>query len=179
MPTIDLGIGRIDYRVLGPDDDNGPVAVFVHGFLVNGTLWDPVAERLAESGVRCIVPDWPLGAHGTPIPTDVELSPGTIAGAVLELLDALDLHDVVLVGNDTGGGLCQLALAGRPPPGRRARAHQLRCIRAVPTTVLRAALPRGAVRSAVWAVAQSTRPRWLRHSPFAFGPLMSRPRPRP
>ena len=66
MPTIDLSIGPIDYRVLGPGAAGAPVAVFVHGFLVNSTLWDPVAEKLAADGVRCILPDWPLGAHRRP-----------------------------------------------------------------------------------------------------------------
>src|SRR5262245_21679636 len=119
MPTVDLPIGPVDYRDHRPDSagtaatadapgTRAPVAVFVHGFLVNGTLWDPVAERLA-AGVRCIVPDWPLGAHRRPADPDAELSPTTVAESVLALLDALDLDDVVLVGNDTGGGLCQLA----------------------------------------------------------------------
>ena len=89
-----------------------PVAVFVHGFLVNSTVWDPVAEKLAADGVRCILPDWPLGAHRRPVNPDAGLSPIAVAAAVSGLLDALDLHDVVLVGSDTGGGLCQLALRG-------------------------------------------------------------------
>jgi pimeloyl-ACP methyl ester carboxylesterase len=62
MPTIDLPIGPLDYRDLGPRAADTPVAVFVHGFLVNSTLWDPVAEKLAADGVRCILPDWP-SAH--------------------------------------------------------------------------------------------------------------------
>ena len=66
MPTIDLPIGPVDYRDLGPRAADAPVAVFVHGFLVNATLWDPVAEQLAADGVRCILPDWPLGAHRRP-----------------------------------------------------------------------------------------------------------------
>src|SRR5215218_6315424 len=111
MPTVELSLGPIEYRMFGPEGDQAPVAVFVHGFLVNGTLWDGVAERLAASGVRCIVPDWPLGAHRTPVPEANDLSPGSVALAVLELLDRLKLDEVTLVGNDTGGGLCQLALA--------------------------------------------------------------------
>src|SRR5258708_862269 len=66
MPTIDLPIGPVDYRIVGPRGADSPVAVFVHGFLVNATLWDPVAEQLAASGVRCILPDWPLGPHRLP-----------------------------------------------------------------------------------------------------------------
>ena len=114
MPTIDLPIGAVDYRVFGPDLAEAPAAVFVHGFLVNGTLWDPVAERLAADGVRCIVPDWPLGAHRRPADPDAALAPFALADAVLALLDSLDLHDAVLVGSDTGGVLCQLALRGDP-----------------------------------------------------------------
>src|SRR3954454_1246052 len=110
MPTIDLPVGAVDYRVFGPDVAGAPAAVFVHGFLVNGTVWDPVAERLAADNVRCIVPDWPLGAHRRPANPDVELSPTAVADAVLDFLDALDLNDVILVGSDTGGALCQLAL---------------------------------------------------------------------
>ena len=59
MPTLDLPISIVDYRVFGPEAGDAPVAVFVHGFLVSGSLWEPVAERLAADGVRCIVPDWP------------------------------------------------------------------------------------------------------------------------
>jgi pimeloyl-ACP methyl ester carboxylesterase len=52
MPTVDLPIGPIDYRVVGPGAADTPVAVFVHGFLVNATLWDPVAERARAHELR-------------------------------------------------------------------------------------------------------------------------------
>src|SRR5215468_9624214 len=105
MPTIDLPIGPVDYRDLGPQAAGAPVAVFVHGILVNSTLWDPVAGQLAAAGVRCILPDWPLGAHRRPARPDADLSPTGVAEAITGLLEALDLHDVVLVGSDTGGAL--------------------------------------------------------------------------
>ena len=110
MPTVDLPIGPVDYRTVGPTAAGTPVAVFVHGFLVNATLWDPVAEQLAADGVRCLLPDWPLGAHRRPAKPHADLSPNAVADAVVGLLDALELREVILVGNDTGGGLCQLAL---------------------------------------------------------------------
>src|SRR5215469_8325409 len=112
MPTVDLPIGPVEYRAFGPGTADAPTAVFVHGFLVNATLWDPVAEQLAADGFRCILPDWPLGAHRRPVKSDADLSSVVVADAVNDLLCALDLHDVVLVGNDIGGGLCQLALRG-------------------------------------------------------------------
>lgn len=176
MPTVDLSIGPIRYRSAGPDTADAPVAVFVHGFLVNATLWDPVVERLATSGVRCIVPNWPLGAHSTPVPTEVELSPSSVATAVLELLDALDLQDVVLVGNDTGGGLCQLALAGDT---RRVGALVLTNCDAFDDFPPKFFVPlfvAARFRAAVWVIAQTMRLRSARHSPLAFGPLLSPPR---
>ncbi len=175
MPTIDLPIGPVDYRDLGPRAADAPVAVFVHGFLVNATLWDPVAEQLAADGVRCVLPDWPLGAHSRPANPDAALSPNAVADAVTGLLDALDLHDVVLVGSDTGGGLCQLALRSDT---RRVSGLVLTNCDAfeqfpppffVPLFILARS------RLAVWMLAQQTRLRAVRHSPLGFGPLLNRP----
>lgn len=177
MPTIDLPIGPVDYRDLGPKAARTPVAVFVHGFLVNSTVWDPVAEKLAADGVRCILPDWPLGAHRRPANPDAGLSPVAVAGAVTGLLDALDLHDAVLVGGDTGGGLCQLALRGDT--------HRVSGLVLTNCDAFEQFPPRYFVplfllarsRFAVWTVAQQTRLRAVRHSPLGFGPLLNPPRP--
>ena len=177
MPTIDLPIGPVDYRDLGPTDTDAPVAVFVHGFLVNAMLWDPVAEQLAADGVRCILPDWPLGAHRRPVNPDADLSPIAVAGAITGLLDTLDLRDVVLVGSDTGGGLCQLALRGDT--------HRVRGLVLTNCDAFEQFPPRFFVplfilarsRLAVWTLAQQTRLRAVRHSPLGFGPLLNRPPP--
>lgn len=93
----------IDYREVG----SGPPIVFVHGVYVGGALWDDVAARLP--GYRCILPTWPLGAHQHADPS-VDVSARAAANRIPAFLDALDLHDVTLVGNDTGGGLCLAAL---------------------------------------------------------------------
>jgi pimeloyl-ACP methyl ester carboxylesterase len=90
VPTIDLPIGPVDYRVVGPRVAGTPTAVFVHGFLVNATLWDPVAEQLAAHGVRCILLDWPLGAHRRPVNPDADLSAIAVADTITGLLDALE-----------------------------------------------------------------------------------------
>jgi pimeloyl-ACP methyl ester carboxylesterase len=76
-------------------------------------LWEDVVGRL-DDRFRCVVPDLPLGAHSTSPGPDTDLSPTGVSRLVEELLDALDLRDVVLVGNDTGGALCQLLLARSP-----------------------------------------------------------------
>ena len=176
MPTIDLPLGPLDYRDLGPRAADTPVAVFVHGFLVNSALWDPVAEKLAADGIRCILPDWPLGAHRRPVNPDAGLSPVAVAEAITSLLDALDLHGAVLVGSDTGGGLCQLAL--------RSGSHRVSGLVLTNCDAFEQFPPRFFVplfilarsRLAVWTLAQQTRLRAVRHSPLAFGPLLNHPR---
>lgn len=92
---------------------DGPTVVFVHGVWVCGSLWDDVIARL--DGLRCVAPTWPLGAHADPAPT-ADLSARATARRIPALLEALDLRDVTLVGNDTGGGLC-LAALGTDHPG--------------------------------------------------------------
>lgn len=101
--AVEIDGATIRYRSRG----SGPTIVFVHGVYVGGTLWNGVAERL--DGFRCVAPTWPLGAHADPAP-DADLSAHATARRIPALLEALDLSDVTLVGNDTGGGLCLAAL---------------------------------------------------------------------
>ena len=112
MPTITLNAGTIHYETAGPSD--GRPVVFVHGYTMGSSLWRPLTERLAASGFSCLAPTWPLGAHTEPMLDDAELTMESIAGMVGELLAALALEDVVLVGNDTGGAIAQLVATSAP-----------------------------------------------------------------
>jgi pimeloyl-ACP methyl ester carboxylesterase len=103
---VDIPIGRIRYR----DEGAGPPVVFVHGIFVDGGLWQPVIDRLRDT-FRCLAPDWPLGAHILPARPGADLSPHGVARAIADLLEALDLREVTLVANDTGGAITQLLLA--------------------------------------------------------------------
>jgi pimeloyl-ACP methyl ester carboxylesterase len=114
MPQAKLQRATIEYRELGPADSAHPPILFVHGILVDHKLWLKVAEELARNGFRCILPDWPLGSHTVPVDQGVELTPASVAEMVNEFIGLLDLHDVTLVGNDTGGGLCQLLVDAHP-----------------------------------------------------------------
>src|SRR4051794_14100418 len=107
---IQLSAGTIRYQDTGGD---GPVILFVHGLLASGMLWAAVVPRLAGEA-RCIVPELPLGAHKTPMNPDAELSPRSVAALIAELMDKLDLNEVTLVGNDTGGAICQLLVTEHP-----------------------------------------------------------------
>ena len=109
MPTVELPQGRVHFR----DEGEGPVVVLVHGVLVNGLLWRKVVPELT-GGARVVVPELPLGAHPEPLHADADLSPTGLAQLVADLLDALDLDDVTLVGNDTGGAICQIVAANHP-----------------------------------------------------------------
>jgi pimeloyl-ACP methyl ester carboxylesterase len=114
MPQIALKQATIAYRVLGPEDSPHPPVLFVHGILVDERLWDKVAEGLARQGFRCILPTWPLGSHTIPVGDEAELSPHGVASMIHDFMVALDLSGVTLVGNDTGGGLCQLVIDAYP-----------------------------------------------------------------
>jgi pimeloyl-ACP methyl ester carboxylesterase len=109
MPEIKLSQGTIHYR----EEGGGPPVLFVHGLLVNGTLWDRTVSRLAQHA-RCIVPDLPLGSHPEPMNPNADLSPPGQAALLAELITRLELGGATVVGNDTGGALCQLLAASRP-----------------------------------------------------------------
>src|ERR1700756_2108879 len=106
---LELPQGPIAYR----DGGRGEVIVFVHGLLVNGLLWRNVVPGL-EKDFRCVVPDLPLGSHAHPLADGADRSPRGIAHLLADFLEALGLEDVTLVGNDTGGAICQLLASERP-----------------------------------------------------------------
>src|SRR5579859_195207 len=106
---VSLLQGVVRYR----DEGTGPTLVFVHGLLVNSALWRDVIAALSGQ-FRCIALDLPFGAQAVPLHADADLSPLGIAQLIADFLVALDLHDVTLVGNDTGGAMCQLTIAHHP-----------------------------------------------------------------
>jgi pimeloyl-ACP methyl ester carboxylesterase len=111
MREIELSAGTIDYEDTGGD---GPTIVLLHGFMMDASLWDgPIADLSADH--RCVAPTLPLGAHRHAMHADADLSLPGIARLVAEFLDRLDLHDVTLVGNDTGGALVQLLMSDGAP----------------------------------------------------------------
>jgi pimeloyl-ACP methyl ester carboxylesterase len=112
MTSIELSSGIIDYTDTGGD---GPVLVLLHGLMMDASLWDGVIAGLSSEH-RCVAPTLPLGAHRHPMHPDADLSLPGIAGLVAEFMDRLDLTDVTLVGNDTGGALVQLLMAEGQSP---------------------------------------------------------------
>jgi pimeloyl-ACP methyl ester carboxylesterase len=111
MNQIELSAGTIDYEDTGGD---GPTLVLLHGLLMDASLWDDVIADLSVDH-RCVAPTLPLGAHRHPMHADADLSLRGIARLVAECLDRLDLRDVTIVGNDTGGALVQLLICDSAP----------------------------------------------------------------
>jgi pimeloyl-ACP methyl ester carboxylesterase len=114
--------------------------LFVHGLLVNGDLWRKVVPLLAGE-FRCITPDWPLGSHEVPLKPTADLSPPGLVEVVASFLGALDLDDVTLVGNDTGGALCQLVVAKHPEKIGRLILTNCDAFENFPPAVFRHSLP--------------------------------------
>jgi pimeloyl-ACP methyl ester carboxylesterase len=99
----------VRYREKG----EGKPIVFVHGYLVDGRLWDGVVDRLSDR-FRCIAPDWPIGSQQVAMRPDADLSPPGVAQLISDFLDALDLDDVTIVGNDSGGAMSQILVTRHP-----------------------------------------------------------------
>jgi pimeloyl-ACP methyl ester carboxylesterase len=177
MPQVKLEQATIDYRVLGPEDSAHPPVLFVHGILVDHRLWLKVAEDLARRGFRCILPDWPLGSHTIPVNDGADLSPHGVAAMIRDLIVALDLSDVTLVGNDTGGGLCQLTVDAYPDHVGRLVLTNCDAFDKFPPFPfdLVFALLRGP--ASIKMLIAPMRLKALRHSPLGFGLLVRDPDP--
>ncbi len=161
---IELSGGRLRYQEVG----SGPPVVFVHGLLVNGDLWRKVVPVVAGAGYRCLVPDWPLGAHSVPMPR-ADLSPPGVAALIAEFLDRLDLRDVTLIANDTGGAITQLVMADHPVRIGRVVLTSCDCFEAFFPSVF-APLPRLVrIPGATWLLVQALRLRALHRLPMTFG----------
>jgi pimeloyl-ACP methyl ester carboxylesterase len=174
MGEVELSAGTIEY-----EDTGGPgqVLVFVHGLIMDHTLWRKVVGEL-RGDFRCVTPTLPLGGHRHPMRPDADLSMRGIAMLVGELLERLDLDEVTLVRNDWGGA--QL-LVGSRYDGRLARLALCSCeaFDNVPPQGAARLLPYMArVPGGMAATLQPFRFHGLRRLPMTFGPLSKRPIPR-
>jgi pimeloyl-ACP methyl ester carboxylesterase len=163
---VRLPQGTLQYRESGTGDP----LVFVHGLLANGRLWDEVVELLAPD-FRCIVPDWPMGSHTLPMNADADLTPPGFARLVADFMKALDLQNVTLVGNDSGGAISQIVATKHPE--RLARLVLTNCdlYEDFPPKLFAYLKPTARIPGAIAAVAQTMRIKPLRRSPLAYGVL--------
>lgn len=100
--------GRIAFVERG----SGPVALFLHGYPLNGYQWrGPMAALAGER--RCLAPDL-MGLGYTDVAADTDLSPMAQTAMVIDLLDRLEIADVDVVANDNATGIAQLMAAHHP-----------------------------------------------------------------
>ena len=120
VPVSDGAV--LSIAIAGPDD--GPVALLVHGVNQCNDTWGLVGQRLVDEGWRAI------GLHqrghaGSTVGTD-GFSAERLGSDLGEAIEALDLHEVVLVGHSLGGIAVQSLLTGpRRPATARVRAGLL------------------------------------------------------
>jgi pimeloyl-ACP methyl ester carboxylesterase len=172
VKRLERSAGPVEYEDTGGD---GPVIVLLHGFLMDSSLWaGPIADLAGDH--RCVAPTLPLGAHRHPMAEGADLSLPGIARQVAELLDRLDLHDVTLVGNDTGGALVQLLVRdGAPRVGRIVLASCEAFDNLPPGLTGRALALTGKLPPWLFGLAMhQMRLRAVRRSPIAFGQLTAR-----
>ena len=162
--AISLPAGRVSYS----DTGSGAPLLFVHGFLTDRTLWRKLTPLLS-SGYRCIAPDWPLGSHREPMSPGADLSPPGIARVVADFIDELGLEDVTLVGNDTGGAICQLVATRHPEHLGRLVLTPCDAYDNFLPPMFRPLQAIAHVPGSIFVIGQSMRLTPLRHAPNAFG----------
>jgi len=142
---------------------------------MDASLWDALIADLATDH-RCIAPTLPLGAHRRPMNSGADLSLPGIARMVSEFLERLDLQDVVLVGNDTGGAIAQLIIReGARRVGRVVLASCEAFGNLPPGLTGKALAMSGKLPPTLFGLfMQQMRLKAVRRSPMAFGTLTKR-----
>jgi pimeloyl-ACP methyl ester carboxylesterase len=93
-------------RIAYVERGEGQVALFLHGFPLNGYQWRGALERLSPYR-RCIAADF-MGLGYTEAPADADISAPAQVEMLAALLDHLKIEEVDLVANDSGGLIAQL-----------------------------------------------------------------------
>jgi pimeloyl-ACP methyl ester carboxylesterase len=166
---VRLSAGRLAYHERG----DGPPLVFVHGVFANAALWSKVVPLLADR-FRCIAPDWPLGSHSDPLDANADLSSPGAARLIGELIGELGLERPTLVGNDTGGALCQMYAVSEQERLGRLVLTNCDAYDKYPPQPFTYLVWVPHIPGAVTLLAWSMRPRLMRRLPIAYGWLARR-----
>ena len=167
MTQVEVQGATIEYD----DRGSGRPVVCVHGYVMGGNLWDELAERLATRGYRVLTPTWPLGAHRVPLHDGADAGVEAQARRIAGFLEALDLDDVVLVGNDTGGALSQLVAAHHPERVGALVLTNCDVFERFPPSFFKALRPVARSRRAFASIVRSLQIGAIRRSPLGYGLL--------
>ena len=162
--TLELPAGRLVFRERG----SGPPLVFVHGAAVNGDLWRKVVPELSGDH-RCIVPDLPLGGHTLPLDGEPDLSLFGLAEILATFIEVLDLNEVTVVANDTGGAISQALVVSRPERVGRLVLTSCDAFENYPPKAVAYLKPTARLRPAMWLLLQAVRLRPIQRLPITYG----------
>ena len=99
MPYVTVKDGT---RIFYQDAGQGPVVMFSHGWPLSGDDWERQIVFLNMQGFRTVAHD--RRGHGRSDATWDHNDMDTYSDDLAAVIEALDLHDIVLVGHSTGGG---------------------------------------------------------------------------
>ncbi|WIX99961.1 alpha/beta hydrolase [Amycolatopsis mongoliensis] len=105
---VSTASGDVSYTDVG----EGPVALFVHGAGTNNLLWRKAITELAGER-RCVAPDLP-GHGGSPVTPEQDLSLNGLARLLEDFCESLELGELDVVANDTGGAVAQVFAVNHP-----------------------------------------------------------------
>src|SRR6476660_4811509 len=107
MPSLESRAGIVNYIERGV----GPPIVLLHATLHDHHDYDAVVDPLARHH-RVLAVDWPH--HGDATASGPPPDALACADALADLVDALDLRGMVLVGNSVGGFAATRLVLDRP-----------------------------------------------------------------
>jgi pimeloyl-ACP methyl ester carboxylesterase len=168
--AVELDEGR---RIRAHVTGEGPAIVFAHGALVNANLWRKVVPQL--EGFTRVTLDLPLGSHLDAIPKRADLSVPTLAGMIADAIERLDLDEVTLVGNDTGGALSQVVATTRPERIGALVLTSCDAFDSFPPRFFEIVLAPARIPGAIPVLFGGLRARPLRRLPIAYGWLSHKP----
>ncbi len=108
MSFAEVNGQRLCYEDTGGD---GPVLVFSHGLLMDGSMWDPQVAALRDR-YRCI--SWDERGHGQTESDGRSFTYWDSAGDLLALLEHLGVRRATLIGMSQGGYLTQRVAVQAP-----------------------------------------------------------------
>ncbi|NMD57847.1 MULTISPECIES: alpha/beta fold hydrolase [Tsukamurella] len=177
MSLASLPSGTVDFHVYGPETSDHPPVLFVHGVLVDLQLWDRVAGALGAAGHRCWSVTWPLGSHRIACPDAVADGPPGVARMVADFIEDQGLQGCTLVGNDTGGAICQYLLRDRPELVGRVVLTNCDAFDTFPPQPFAALFALLRHRALIKPIMSTLKWPALRRSPIGFGLLVTDPDP--
>jgi non-heme chloroperoxidase len=99
MPYITTSDGVEIYYT---EQGTGQPIVFSHGWPLSSDAWQPELKFFSDNGYRTIAHD--RRGHGRSSKTAEGHTIDQYARDLAQVIEALDLHDVILIGHSTGGG---------------------------------------------------------------------------